>query len=99
MLVWSCAAQVMGVIEALNSQHGFDASDEQLLVSMALMVADRLLPELIQDMVQATMDDHGMGDDEIAWARSTPRLRECPPAGPRTPVAHVLVASRGALGG
>jgi hypothetical protein len=50
---------ILGVIEALNSETGFDISDEKLLTSMAVQVADRLIPELIQDMVETgESDDH-----------------------------------------
>lgn len=58
--------QVMGVIMALNSNEtGFDAGNETLLRSVALQVAGRLMPELIQDMIEATVNDHGMGQEDV----------------------------------
>lgn len=61
--------QVLGVLEALNSSKGFDSSDQELLTSVALQVADRLMPELIQDMVQATLDDHDIDEVEVLRLR------------------------------
>ena len=56
----------MGVIMALNSNEtGFDAGNETLLRSVALQVAGRLMPELIQDMIEATVNDHGMGQEDV----------------------------------
>ena len=85
--------QVMGVLEALNSRTGFVDSDEALLASMALQVADRLLPELLQDMVETQAHDHELDDDEVrapgsAKLRRTRgararRMGHSPPLGPR----------------
>ena len=52
----------MGVLQAINSgadglSTGFDAAEQRLLTNMALQVADRLLPELIQDMVEASINE------------------------------------------
>mmetsp|Transcript_58384 Transcript_58384/g.115917 ORF Transcript_58384/g.115917 Transcript_58384/m.115917 type:complete len:884 (-) Transcript_58384:598-3249(-) len=67
----SSPVQVIGVLEALNSKrHSFDGAHQKVLESIAMQVADRLMPELIQDMVETSVNDHGMEESEIERLRA-----------------------------
>ena len=63
-------ARVMAVLEGVNSKGSqFEEEHVELLQTIALQVADRLIPELIQDMVEASSEDHGLGDAEVERMR------------------------------
>ena len=83
--------QVMGVIEALNSRRsGFDNIHEAVLHSIALQVADRLMPELIQHMVENDhANDHGLNEMEVERMRSM-LMNEYAPS----PLARLKLAAK-----
>ena len=63
--------RVIAVIEAVNSRRGaLDEEVVELLQTIALQVADRLIPGLIQDMVEASSQDHGLDDSEVEKMRA-----------------------------
>ena len=83
--------QVMGVIQALNSRRsGFDNIHEAVLHSIALQVADRLMPELIQHMVENDhTNDHGLNEMEVERMRSM-LMNEYAPS----PLARLKLAAK-----
>ena len=58
--------RVIAVIEGVNARRGrFDEEQVQVMQTIALQVADRLMPSLIQDMVEASSLDHGLEEAEV----------------------------------